>query len=96
MYLQAFLSILSIASGIAANLLTVKSKSIVLDNDSIGSQERYYNAWTIPVYIWCFHYVMVIGFIMAVMFTLYRTGTSVPNQIEHFDHVATVYQRTQL
>ena len=82
MYIQAILSILAIVSGISANLLTVKSKTIELDNDSIGSQERYYNAWTTPVYIWCFHYVTVIGFITSVMFVLFKTGSLVDGQID--------------
>ena len=96
MYLQGLLSILSILSGIAANLLTVKAKTLVLDTDSIGSMERYYNSWTTPVYIWCFHYLMVIGFIFAVMYTLYVTGSEVPGQTEQFDQVAIRFQRNQL
>eukprot|EP00353_Schmidingerella_taraikaensis_P014020 CAMPEP_0185575148 /NCGR_PEP_ID=MMETSP0434-20130131/6425_1 /TAXON_ID=626734 ORGANISM="Favella taraikaensis, Strain Fe Narragansett Bay" /NCGR_SAMPLE_ID=MMETSP0434 /ASSEMBLY_ACC=CAM_ASM_000379 /LENGTH=55 /DNA_ID=CAMNT_0028191951 /DNA_START=1517 /DNA_END=1684 /DNA_ORIENTATION=+ len=48
-----------------ANLLTVKAKASILDPDSIGSTERYYKSWVMPVYVWCAHYALVIAFIFS-------------------------------
>eukprot|EP00354_Favella_ehrenbergii_P001576 CAMPEP_0170457726 /NCGR_PEP_ID=MMETSP0123-20130129/4920_1 /TAXON_ID=182087 /ORGANISM="Favella ehrenbergii, Strain Fehren 1" /LENGTH=78 /DNA_ID=CAMNT_0010721611 /DNA_START=728 /DNA_END=964 /DNA_ORIENTATION=+ len=68
-----------------ANLLTVKAKASTLDPDSIGSTERYYKSWVMPVYVWCAHYALVIAFIFSVMYTLYEIGCDTEGQIEEFD-----------
>jgi hypothetical protein len=67
MYAQMILSTMALITGLFANLLTLKAKVVPLDNDSIGSQERYYNTWMTPVYMWSLHYIMMIGFIVSVM-----------------------------
>ena len=74
MYIPVILSFLTILTGLFANGLTLRAKTLELDNDSIGSQERYYNAWTTPVRIWSLHYLMAIGFICVVMFSLAMAG----------------------
>ena len=90
------LSALGLLSGLFANGLTVKAKTVELDNDSIGSQERYYNAWKTPVYMWCFHYIMMIAFIFAVMFTMMKTGWAAEGHAESFDKAAKLYEKEQL
>lgn len=96
MYLQVGLSAMIVISGLFANLLTVKAKTVVLDNDSIGSQERYYRTWATPVYMWCLHYSMMIAFISAVLYTLFKTGCAVEGQTETFDEAVKVYEKEQL
>ena len=77
MYLQLGLGALTVVSGIAANLMTNKAKVIELDNDSIGSQERYYNAWKTPVYMWCLHYLALMAFLSSVMYVLTKISSKV-------------------
>ena len=74
MYTPVVFSSLAILTGLLANALTLKAKTLELDNNSIGSQERYYNGWTTPVQVWTLHYLMAIGFICAVMFALVKAG----------------------
>ena len=68
---------LTLMTGLFANGMTLRAKTVELDNDSIGSQERYYNAWTPPVYMWSLHYLMAISFIAAVMFALVKAGSTI-------------------
>jgi len=82
MYAQVILAAMALLTGLFANLLTINAKVVLLDNDSIGSQERYYNAWMTPVYMWCLHYVMVIGFMASVMFMLMKVASAVEGQTE--------------
>ena len=98
MYTPVILSFLTIMTGLLANGLTLGAKNLELDNDSIGSQERYYNAWTTPVRIWTLHYVMAIGFICAVMFSLALAGKTadLDEQTTAFDKAAKLYAQTQL
>ena len=90
MYTQIILSLATILSGLFANLLTLRARSLELDNDSIGSQERYYNGWTKPVYMWSLHYIMLIGFISSIFFALLKAGQQ--SQIESFDQAAKKYE----
>ena len=80
MYTQIALLCVSLVSGLCANFLTLKARTTELDNESIGSQERYYRTWCVPVYLWCLHYISLMGFIATVMFTLYKTGSSSGDQ----------------
>jgi len=82
MYAQVILATLALLTGIFANLLTLKAKVVQLDNDSIGSQEKYYNTWMTPVYTWSLHYIMMIGFITSVMHMLKNTASAVEGQTE--------------
>jgi len=77
MYAQALFAVLSLATGIIANLLTSKARTMPTDVNSIGTQERYYKAWLTPVYLWCVHYALAIAFICAVMHTLYQAACEV-------------------
>lgn len=58
-------------------MLTFKARALELDNDSIGSQERYYNGWKIPVYTWCLHYVTLMAFITSVIYVLTKVSSAV-------------------
>lgn len=82
MYAQAFFCVMALATGILANLLTSKAKSVPSDADSIGTQERYYKAWLMPVYLWCVHHALAIAFICVVMNTLYLAGSEIDGQTE--------------
>ena len=76
MYTPVLLSFLTLLTGLLANGMTLRARTLELDNDSIGSQERYYNGWTTPVQVWSLHYIMAISFICSVMFGLVKAGTT--------------------
>ena len=61
---------------------------MTLDNDSIGSQERYYKAWSIPVYIWCVHYIAIIGMVCCAMSNMYRAGSYMHGADRDFNEAA--------
>ena len=96
MYLQIIAYLVAIVSGLLANMETLKARTLTIDNESIGSQERYYRAWLTPVYMWSLHYLMLMVFAAAVMFTLCKAGSAVRDQTESFDRAARLYERQQL
>ena len=98
MYTPVVLSFLTILTGLLANGMTLQAKTLELDTDSIGSQERYYNGWTTPVRVWSLHYAIQIGFICVVMFALAKAGSTddLDEQTQAFDKAAKQYAQRQL